>query len=81
MEIRSATARSSSLRHSVVVVAVQVEQLGELVGDRARSLGEGEVHEVVGERTSDPDQVDAVVLVEAFVLGRHERFAEKQGDA
>ena len=46
--IRQGEQASSSFRHGVVV-AVQVEPLGELLADRARALREGQMRHVVGE--------------------------------
>ena len=63
-----------------VVVAAEVEQLRDLLGDRARALREGEVDEVVRQRPRDPDQVDAAVAVEALVLGRDDGLAQERRD-
>ena len=63
-----------------MVVAAEVDQLGELLRDRAGDLREGEVAHVVGDRPQDPDDIDSVVAVEALVLDGHDRVLHRRGD-
>ena len=62
----------------VVIVPVKVEDLGELLGDRARPLGQRKVRDVVGQRAEHADDVDSVMAVEPFVLGRNHRVLQDQ---
>ncbi len=63
-----------------VVVPVQVEELADLLGDRARPLRERQVRHVVRKRPEHADDVDSVVVVEPLVLGRDDRVAEDRGE-
>ena len=60
----------------IVVIAVEVERLGNLFGNRARTLSQAEVNEVVGKSSQHADHIDPLVLVEALVFGRHYRLTK-----
>jgi len=62
------------------VVASQVEELRELLGQRAAALRQRDVARVVRDRSRETDQVDPVVTVEALVLGGDDRPLEDRRD-
>src|SRR5262249_1360274 len=62
------------------VVAVEVEELGDLLGDRARALRERDVRRVVRQGAEDADDIDAVMPVEALVLGRDDGVLQRGRD-
>ena len=59
-------------------VLAQEDRARQLLGDRARTLLHRALAEVAQARPQDADGIDAVVLVEAAILGRHERLADQQ---
>lgn len=62
------------------VVASQVQDLRELLGQRAAALRQGEVARVECERSRETDDVDPVMAVEPLVLGGDDRLLEDRRD-
>ena len=62
------------------VVTAEIDVLSELLGDRATALRQRPVAQVVGNRAQQPEHVDAIVLVEALVLGDDYGLLEQRRD-
>ena len=62
------------------LLVADVGVLDELLGDRRATLDDGLGTHVLDERAHDAARVDAVVLVEAAILDRHDRLAHDRRD-